>query len=69
MRRPAYIEVHRKWVRGCGRDGGIRADNGIMKAKPKPTFRMMADRPFFLSSADSSTDTILFMGAIEDPTA
>lgn len=31
------------------------------------TFEMVVDRPFFFAICDTFTNTILFMGAVEEP--
>ena len=34
----------------------------------EPPFRMVVDRPFFFTISDRQTGTIIFMGAIKNPT-
>jgi serine protease inhibitor len=35
--------------------------------KPPRTFEMIVDRPFFFAIRDDLTNTILFMGSVEEP--
>ena len=36
-------------------------------SKPPRTFEMIVDHPFFFTICDDQTNTILFMGSVEDP--
>ncbi len=69
VRHQAYIEVTESGTEAAAATAAIPMTMASMKARPTRTFRMIVDRPFFFTICDNSTDTILFMGAIEDPTA
>jgi len=40
---------------------------GMAVERPVNPFEMVVDRPFFFVIADSQTQTILFMGIVDDP--
>ena len=69
VRHQAYIEVTESGTEAAAATTAIPMIMASIKASPTRTFRMIVDRPFFFTISDNSTDTILFMGAIEDPTA
>jgi serine protease inhibitor len=37
------------------------------RSKPRRSFEMIVDRPFFFAICDYATETILFMGSVEEP--
>ena len=41
---------------------------GAAPMKPPKPFEMIVDRPFLFVISDSATDSILFIGIVNDPT-
>lgn len=63
----AYVEVNEDGTEAAAATAGLFCLSAT--GKPKRTFKMVVDRPFFFAICDDSTNTILFMGAVEEPVA
>lgn len=63
----ATIEVDEEGTRAAAATASWVA-TGIVREPPKP-FEMRLDRPFIYAVINMGTQTILFMGVLNDPTA
>lgn len=65
IKHKTFVEVNEEGTEAAGVTSvGVRVTSA-METKP---FEMVVDRPFFCAIKDEQTGTILFMGAIVDPT-
>lgn len=65
IKHKTFVEVNEEGTEAAGVTSvGVRTTS-VMETKP---FEMIVDRPFFCAIKDEETGTILFMGAIVDPT-
>lgn len=64
VRHKTFVEVNEE-----GTEAAAVTSVGMMRASfaPKKTFSMVVDRPFFCAIRDERSGTILFMGAINNP--
>ena len=66
VKHKTFVEVNEEGTEAAAVTSvGIRATSARVDAMP---FSMTVDRPFFCAIRDNKTGTILFMGAINDPT-
>lgn len=66
VKHKTFVEVNEE-----GTEAAAVTSVGITRtsiSKPVPPFQMVVDRPFFFTIYDNRTKTVLFMGAIVDPT-
>ena len=64
VRHKTFVEVNEE-----GTEAAAVTSVGMMRASftPKKIFSMVVDRPFFCAIRDERSGTILFMGAINNP--
>jgi serpin B len=63
----AFIEVNEKGTEAAAVTAATMEVLSAMPPKPKRTFQMIVDRPFFFAIRDDYTKSILFMGSVEQP--
>lgn len=63
VKHKTFIEVNEK---GTEAAGATSVKMGVTSA-PTDTFDFVADRPFFFAIRDETTGTVLFMGAVNEP--
>jgi len=66
VKQKSYVEVNEEGTEAAAVTTGIMQTTAILR--PQPPFEMIVDRPFFFVIVDHQTQTVLFMGVINDPT-
>jgi serine protease inhibitor len=62
----AFIEVNEKGTEAAATTA-LMAPSAEYSRRRIRTFEMVVDRPFFFAISDTFTNTILFMGSVEEP--
>jgi serpin B len=65
VKQKSYVEVNEEGTEAAAVTTGIMQTTAILR--PQPPFEMVVDRPFFFVIVDNQTQTVLFMGALNDP--
>jgi serpin B len=68
VRHRAFVEVNEEGAEAAAVTISMMTGSSRSLPSLKSPFFMMVNRPFFFVIRDDQTDTILFMGAVEDPT-
>ena len=63
----AFVEVNEEGTEAAAVTAATMPLSALRASKPPRTFEMIVDRPFFFAICDDQTNTILFMGSVEDP--
>ena len=63
----AFIEVNEEGTEAAAVTATMMPLSALRPSKPPRTFEMIVNRPFFFAICDDQTNTILFMGSVEDP--
>jgi len=63
----AVVEVNEEGTEASAVTGTMMATMSAMPSKPPRTFEMVVNRPFFFAVCDDYTNTILFIGSVEEP--
>jgi serpin B len=67
VRHKTFVEVNEEGTEASAATSVVIAPAASV-IEPQPPFKMIVDRPFFTAIRDNQTGSILFMGAINDPT-
>jgi serpin B len=65
VKQKSYVEVNEEGTEAAAVTTGIMQTTAILQ--PQPPFEMIVDRPFFFVIEDFRTQSILFMGVVNDP--
>lgn len=63
----ALVEVNEEGTEAAAVTAVIAVTAALRHSRPVRTFEMIVDRPFFFAVRDDLTNTILFMGSVEEP--
>ena len=63
----AFVEVNEEGTEAAAVSAVHAVALSMRPTKPPRTFEMIVDRPFFFAIRDDLTNTILFMGSVEEP--
>jgi serpin B len=63
----AFVEINEEGTEAAAVTATMVPLSALRVSKPPRTFEMIVDRPFFFAICDDQTNTILFMGSVEDP--
>jgi serpin B len=63
----ALVEVNEEGTEATAATAILMDAAAAMNSRPVRTFEMIVDRPFFFAVRDDLTNTILFMGSVEEP--
>jgi len=61
----ALVEVNEEGTEAVAYTAG---EGAVLSSKPRQPFTMIVDRPFFFAICDSHSRSLLFMGAVNNPT-
>jgi serpin B len=61
------VEVNEEGTEATAATAILMDATAAMNSRPVRTFEMIVDRPFFFAVRDDLTNTILFMGSVEEP--
>jgi serine protease inhibitor len=65
----AFVEVNEAGTEAAAVTRvGVTMAAARVPTRPPRRFQMIVDRPFFFAISDSETNTVLFMGCVEEPT-
>ena len=62
----AFVDVNEEGTEAAAVTGAMIAASASCQPRIR-TFEMIVDRPFFFAIRDDRTNTILFMGSVEEP--
>jgi serine protease inhibitor len=65
VKQKSYVEVNEEGTEAAAVTTGVMQTTAIVQ--PQPPFEMIVDRPFFFVIEDYRTQTVLFMGVVNDP--
>lgn len=65
----AFVEVNEEGTEAAAVTAAMMMCSSALHPKPRRTFEMIVDRPFFFAICDDYTKSILFMGSVEEPHA
>jgi serpin B len=65
VKQKSYVEVNEEGTEAAAVTTGIMQTTAVLQ--PRPPFEMMVDRPFLFLIGDHQTQSILFMGIVNDP--
>ena len=65
VKQKSYVEVNEEGTEAAAVTTGIMQTTAILR--PQAPFEMVVDRPFFFVIVDNLTQTVLFMGVVNDP--
>jgi serpin B len=63
----AFLEINEEGTEAAAVSAVHMVALSMRPTKPPRTFEMLVDRPFFFAIRDDLTNTILFMGSVEEP--
>ena len=63
----AFVEINEEGTEAAAVSAVHMVALSMRPTKPPRTFEMIVDRPFFFAIRDDLTNTILFMGSVEEP--
>ena len=63
----AFVEINEEGTEAAAVTATMMPLSALRPSKPPRTFEMIVNRPFFFAICDDQTNTILFMGSVEDP--
>jgi serine protease inhibitor len=67
VKQKSFVDVNEEGTEAAAVTTVMVGSAAIIANRPPP-FQMIVDRPFFFVIVDNATDTILFMGIVNDPT-
>ncbi len=67
VKQKSFVDVNEEGTEAAAVTTVMVGTMAVIANRPPP-FQMIVDRPFFFVIVDNSTDTILFMGIVNDPT-
>jgi serpin B len=65
VKQKSYVEVNEAGTEAAAVTTGIMQTTAILR--PQPPFEMIVDRPFLFVIGDHQTQSILFIGVVQDP--